>query len=1165
MLRRAFRVFVSSTFADMHAERNALQRLAVPELDRRCRERGFRFQAIDLRWGVRDEVGLSQATLDLCLEEVRRCRQVSPRPNFLVLLGDRYGWRPVPARVDAAEFTELAAALTAPDRDLLDRWYRLDGNALEPTYLLLPRSHAHAAPERWAAEEAVLRAAFGRAIAARGWPANDTRRHKYEDSATHQEIRLGALEAPDAAGHVLYYQRTFTDLPAVTDPQSGPLADWAADGSADADARARLAALRQDLRRLLPPLHVREQPASVVSWPDTEALTALAGWVVERLWAVIEGRIAETQQQSGAERESEAHRELARERAGHFHGRSAERAAIRSYLADESRAPLVLRGPSGSGKTALLACAAEDAAAGGGAVVRRFLGTTSETSRLRDLLEGLCREVGSVYGRTEAVPTALPDLLAEWPRRLALARPDRPLVVVLDALDQLDPSDNARALLWLPRELPAGAKLVASVLAEPAATGLPAWAGPGRDLPLGELSAADGKAILDAWLRATGRTLQPAQRDHLLARLRGCPSPLFLKLLFEGARRWPSFHDPGELPADVPGAVRAFFERLGRPAEHGPLLVRAVLAYLCAARRGLAEDELIDLLSADADFFLDFLEHAHHALPPGQERLPTVVWVRLYHDLLPYLGERRAFGETVLSFYHGRVADEAAGLVGPEAVRSAHETMAGYFAGQPNRFAARPNHRRAGELPYQLLRAGRWDDLAGLFHHLAFLEAKAEAGEVLDLAADFHAAAAALPPGHPAARLVRLLADALRLDGAFLHRHPTALFQCLWNRCWWHDCPEAARHYAPPEGGWGAEQPPWAGGGAGLHRLLQRWRAAKEAREPGFLWLRLLRPPPERLGQPLHLTLRDQSATVQAVAFSPGGELLASAVGENIAAELMPGGGGAVPLVMGAYGVTRVDLDDPVTAERRGGPTVRLWDAVTGQPLWPVAQRSDVMSLHFDPAGQRLLTTGRGGEASLWDVSTGRPAGRLAGLSGVVTRGVFSPDGRRIATSGTDGTVRLWDAISLQELRCLGGHAFPVQAVAFSPDGRLLASCAAKHGEKDQASGDPAVRVWDASTGQSLLLPHPSGVTDVAFLPDGKALVSACNDGFVRVWWLDAPRAPRVVMQGHSSPAWSVSVSPDGVVTSDSFLAWFSGSFARVSCLEIEQGSPTESPPPTVC
>ena len=40
-------------------------------------------------------------------------------------------------------------------------------------------------------------------------------------------------------------------------------------------------------------------------------------------------------------------------------------------------------------------------------------------------------------------------------------------------------------------------------------------------------------------------------------------------------------------------------------------------------------------------------------------------------------------------------------------------------------------------------------------------------------------------------------------DIQFLARHPTTLFQCLWNRCWWYDCADAAAHYSPPVPGTG--------------------------------------------------------------------------------------------------------------------------------------------------------------------------------------------------------------------------------------------------------------------------------------------------------------------------------------------------------------------------
>jgi len=85
---RVFRLFISSTFGDVVAEREALQKRVFPELEKFCAERGARFQAVDLRWGI-TEGEEEHDTLRICLEEVRRCQELSPRPNFAVLLGDR--------------------------------------------------------------------------------------------------------------------------------------------------------------------------------------------------------------------------------------------------------------------------------------------------------------------------------------------------------------------------------------------------------------------------------------------------------------------------------------------------------------------------------------------------------------------------------------------------------------------------------------------------------------------------------------------------------------------------------------------------------------------------------------------------------------------------------------------------------------------------------------------------------------------------------------------------------------------------------------------------------------------------------------------------------------------------------------------------------------------
>lgn len=59
------RLFVSSTFRDMHAERDHLNRLAFPELRARCLRRGVEFSAIDLRWGITADQIEARGTLPL--------------------------------------------------------------------------------------------------------------------------------------------------------------------------------------------------------------------------------------------------------------------------------------------------------------------------------------------------------------------------------------------------------------------------------------------------------------------------------------------------------------------------------------------------------------------------------------------------------------------------------------------------------------------------------------------------------------------------------------------------------------------------------------------------------------------------------------------------------------------------------------------------------------------------------------------------------------------------------------------------------------------------------------------------------------------------------------------------------------------------------------------
>jgi tetratricopeptide (TPR) repeat protein len=140
------RLFVSSTFRDMAAEREILRREVFPAVRQFCEERGAAFFEIDLRWGVTQEEAESGLVLPLCLEEIDRCR-----PYVLGLIGARYGWVDPKASILLAEgrFGELRpySMQSATELELRYAIVNRPRDALEPAALIYRRPHTWANAE----------------------------------------------------------------------------------------------------------------------------------------------------------------------------------------------------------------------------------------------------------------------------------------------------------------------------------------------------------------------------------------------------------------------------------------------------------------------------------------------------------------------------------------------------------------------------------------------------------------------------------------------------------------------------------------------------------------------------------------------------------------------------------------------------------------------------------------------------------------------------------------------------------------------------------------------------------------------------------------------------------------------------------------------------------
>ena len=782
---RTFRIFVSSTFSDLKAERDALQRYVFPRLRELCARRGGRFQAIDLRWGVSEEAGLDQRTMPICLGEIERCQSTKTRPNFIVLLGERYGWRPLPAEVPAEELERIEAQVTSTEeKALLKTWYRRDENAAPPVYCLQPRrleiaetaskkareAAQDAEAEEWTATESRLRRILRDAVAALG--LDEEARLKYEASATEQEIVNGALGVADAPEHVFCFYRT------LETEQGVPLAEQVPeDGSArdfidqvetdgrfvlDKEAHGRLARLKEEkLRGLLqknvhdyeatwsqsgvsedhlgslPEPEPGEEPRTALDkclalLDDPEARGTLCLDVWRSLATTIRSQLDQVARIDPLYAEIWAHDEFRRERSGHFTGREQPLASIASYLAGSEPALFAILGEPGSGKSALMAKALEEARAAHPDAVTlvRFIGATPASSDGRSLLDSLCREISRAYQADESdVPSEYNDLAVELGKRMELANADRPLILFLDALDQL--SAVARSLSWLPGSLPEHVRVVLSTLPGDCEQALRAKHPAPELVPLDAMSPEEGGQLLGKWLEQGGRTLREHQEEEVLGKFASEGLPLYLRLAFEEARLWRSYAEPEEtvLSEGIPALIREnLFARLAQPSNHGRVMVAHSLGYLAASRYGLSEDEIVDVLSLDDEVKRDFREHARRS--PEIERLPIVVWSRLYFDLAPYLSERSAEGTTLLAFYHNQLRDAArAEYLAGEHESRRHTALAGYFRGrsdpQGDRTWTGAYARGLSELPFHLAEAGELDELYETLTDFKFLEHKA--------------------------------------------------------------------------------------------------------------------------------------------------------------------------------------------------------------------------------------------------------------------------------------------------------------------------------------------------------------------------------------------------------------------------------------------------------
>jgi hypothetical protein len=390
------RVFISSTFRDMQAERDHLVRFVFPRLREELLKRRIHLVDVDLRWGVTSE----EDALEVCREIIDECR-----PRFLCILGGRYGWTP-PGQEQSITAAEVHYA--ALDR-LHIKEYRFfyfrdphvtaaipEAQARSEGYREFPlpediEKFGLAQAEALAQERADKLTALKQAVADVGFTP-----FLYSPRWDNQEERLMGLEA--------FGRKVYEDLLWSVDDELG----------------------------VEPPEELDEFAA---------ASAAMEAFMAQRVERYVAG----------------SRQPLLKEMA--------------AFAAGEGEPGiLVITGPPGSGKSALLGKFYLDYIERhpDELVIPHFIGAGTGSTDLRQSLRRFCHELAQGAGLQEEIPQDIGELVPRFSELLKQADRKLRVILVLDALNQLDATDNAHSLYWLPYQLPSNVRVIVSSLDHPA-------------------------------------------------------------------------------------------------------------------------------------------------------------------------------------------------------------------------------------------------------------------------------------------------------------------------------------------------------------------------------------------------------------------------------------------------------------------------------------------------------------------------------------------------------------------------------------------------------------------------------------------------------------------------------------------------------------------------
>ncbi|OUL26791.1 hypothetical protein BV378_12270 [Nostoc sp. RF31YmG] len=242
--------------------------------------------------------------------------------------------------------------------------------------------------------------------------------------------------------------------------------------------------------------------------------------------------------------------------------------------------------------------------------------------------------------------------------------------------------------------------------------------------------------------------------------------------------------------------------------------------------------------------------------------------------------------------------------------------------------------------------------------------------------------------------------------------------------------------------------------------------------------------------------LHGHSNRIFSVAFSPNGQLLASASADRTIKIWSPHTGQCLKTLHGHGSwvwAIAFSPDNHLLASASYDHTVKIWDVSSGECLRTLqGHPGSVLAIAFSHDGKTLFSSGYDSIVKCWDMKTGKCFHTWEADSNRVWAIAVSPDNQYFATGGDRSSVQLWDIDSRACLRTFSGHTSQVLCIVFTSDGSRMMS----------SSSDRTIKIWDVATGDCLatLQNHLNWVWSLSLSLDAQTLLSASQDETINCW-----------------------------------------------------------------